>query len=195
MIANRADGFTLLELLVVMALMGLVTMMLSGGLRFGIRAWERQELQAGQTIETTTVARFLCDTIEEGRVQGGSASRLDVLGRLDTPFRRSGTLEIQLASDAAGRAEASWQPRSSLSAFASDRHADRLSESASLSFAYLQIEKTGEPVWRDHWQEGGTELLLVRVMLTPLGDPAHPSFTEFCHPRIRAAASEEAKPK
>lgn len=37
----REDGFTLLELLVSLTLLGLLFVLLFGGLRFGMRAWER----------------------------------------------------------------------------------------------------------------------------------------------------------
>ncbi|MEE8085084.1 MAG: type II secretion system protein, partial [Alphaproteobacteria bacterium] len=39
-------GFTLLELMVSLALVGLLTMVLTGGIRFGARVWEASQVQA-----------------------------------------------------------------------------------------------------------------------------------------------------
>ena len=40
MLSQGAAGFTLVELLVAMTLLGFLTVLLFGGLRFGTRAWE-----------------------------------------------------------------------------------------------------------------------------------------------------------
>ncbi len=45
--ARRAAGFSLLELLVAVALLGLLSALMAGGIRFGLRAWERGAVSAG----------------------------------------------------------------------------------------------------------------------------------------------------
>lgn len=48
--ASRA-GFTLIELLVAITLFALLTTILAGGLRFGVRVWEQADIVAGQVTE------------------------------------------------------------------------------------------------------------------------------------------------
>lgn len=52
-------GFTLIELLVALTLFGLLTLVLFGGLRFGVRAWEAAETRSGEISEIDAVQGFL----------------------------------------------------------------------------------------------------------------------------------------
>jgi general secretion pathway protein J len=57
-------GFTLLELLVAMTLLGLLTMVLFGGLRFGVKAWERVQTHDEGTDEIRLARNFLRRVLE-----------------------------------------------------------------------------------------------------------------------------------
>lgn len=58
--ANRGQaGFTLLELLISMTLLGLLMVVLFGGFRFGARAWERNTAQATATDEVRLAQALL----------------------------------------------------------------------------------------------------------------------------------------
>jgi general secretion pathway protein J len=52
-------GFTLLELLISMTLLGLLMVVVFGGLRFGARAWERNEAHATATDDVRLVQTLL----------------------------------------------------------------------------------------------------------------------------------------
>ncbi|HEY7298472.1 MAG TPA: prepilin-type N-terminal cleavage/methylation domain-containing protein [Xanthobacteraceae bacterium] len=52
-------GFTLVELLVAVALLGLVSLTLFGSLRFGVAAWGRGTSHADQTAEILSIQNFL----------------------------------------------------------------------------------------------------------------------------------------
>lgn len=54
-----ASGFTLVELLVVLSLMGLLSVALMGGLQFGARAWETNTRNVDEQGEVRTVHGFL----------------------------------------------------------------------------------------------------------------------------------------
>ena len=58
-------GFTLLELLVAMTLLGLLMMALFGGLQLGARVWEVSERALDDEGRTLAVRRFLHDRLEQ----------------------------------------------------------------------------------------------------------------------------------
>jgi prepilin-type N-terminal cleavage/methylation domain-containing protein len=63
--SNRAQaGFTLIELLVSMTLLGLVFVLLFGGLRFGMRAWEHSTVAADTSDSIRTVQGLLRTELE-----------------------------------------------------------------------------------------------------------------------------------
>ena len=53
------DGFTLLEMLVAMTLLGLIMVMIFGGLRLGLRVWETGETRAQAVAEVEAVQGVL----------------------------------------------------------------------------------------------------------------------------------------
>lgn len=70
-----SDGFTLVELLVAIAILALLATLLVGGLRFGTRAWERADVHADIVSEVQIVQAFLRRRISEAapvRKQGQS---------------------------------------------------------------------------------------------------------------------------
>jgi len=52
-------GFTLVELLIALSLIGLITLLLFSGLRLGTRAWEGVETTADRTAELRVARNFL----------------------------------------------------------------------------------------------------------------------------------------
>jgi general secretion pathway protein J len=87
MSARREDGFTLLELLVSMTLLGLVFVLLFGSLRLGTRAWEHADAQSDATDTVRLTQALLRRTFEEAcprRVYSAdrspSAPRVDFAG-------------------------------------------------------------------------------------------------------------------
>src|SRR5262245_7569746 len=64
---NGEEGYSLIELLIVLALLSLIAMLISGGMRFGARAWEvtENEVAIGESV------------------RGGQTVLRDLLSRLD----------------------------------------------------------------------------------------------------------------
>jgi general secretion pathway protein J len=58
-ISSRQGGFTLLELLVAIGLMGLITVVLLNGVQFGTRVWDRTERHVDRSAQWETVHALL----------------------------------------------------------------------------------------------------------------------------------------
>jgi general secretion pathway protein J len=62
---RRSAGFTLVELLVAMTLLGFLTVLLFGGLRFGTRAWERSQENYSDENAVRNAENLLADAIAQ----------------------------------------------------------------------------------------------------------------------------------
>ena len=63
---DRFAGFTLLEVLVALTILGLILVALTNGVRFAGQAWERQERGAGKRGDTDAVQNILRTLIAGG---------------------------------------------------------------------------------------------------------------------------------
>jgi prepilin-type N-terminal cleavage/methylation domain-containing protein len=59
---SNQRGYSLVELVVVLALLGLISLAIAGSLRFGARVWERTEQEIGAT-ETARGGHALLGTL------------------------------------------------------------------------------------------------------------------------------------
>jgi len=119
------EGYTLLELIVAMALLGLVFALLAGGLRFGAAVWEKGGDVATRTAELQTTQRLLRRLLEQiqphnkpgrGRTVRaaftGGADELLYVGAPPAHLAAPGPYLIRLGVDGARRDKAltlSWR--------------------------------------------------------------------------------------
>jgi general secretion pathway protein J len=175
---ERQAGFTLLETLVALVVLGMLVAGLAQGLRFGVLAWNRQARSIDRTAQLDAVDRALRRVIEQidpgnthdaPTVEGGPASFLFTselpAGASALPTRRA---EIRLLVDGAHRLVLRWAPYT---------HAQRLGpqptptdivlvdQVARLDLAY-RPQSPGEGAgWRTDWHEPEVPGL-VRIRLT-----------------------------
>ena len=188
-------GFTLIELLVSLTLLGLLFVLLFGGLRFGMRAWEH-----GTTTTDAVDSVRLVQDLLRGEIER-SCPRLLAAEAQDTPRVKFAGTVTQLrflgpAPDAAGGQrcqDLTLEVKSDgklqrlvleLRAGVNRGATDLLRHAQSVELAYL----TEDGVWMSGWN-GQTALPgLVRLRITfPKGDArAWPEL--FIAPRISAEA-------
>jgi general secretion pathway protein J len=80
--AGRAAGFTLLELLVAITLLGLLMTALFGGLRLGARVWEVSE----QRLDDSARLQVVQDFLRERLMQAHPLDLVDAQGRTEPAF-------------------------------------------------------------------------------------------------------------
>jgi general secretion pathway protein J len=120
MIRDRQTGFTLLEVLVALVVLGLLLAGLAQGVQFGLQAWTRQSRLIATHGDADAVDRLLRRMIEEadpGRATvaaaiTGDASRLLLVTRLPAGALHPGSQEVEasIGVDRAHRLLLRWYP-------------------------------------------------------------------------------------
>ena len=181
---HRPAGFTLLEILVVLVVLGLLMAGLSKGVQLGIQAMEHQSVALGERAELDAIDRTLRDIvthIDPGsgrnptRLDGKAdhmqfQSRLPSAVALDT--RRA---DMTLLIDERKRLVLRWKParhETSIGDPVAPADTVLLDQVEKLEIAYWSPEDgSGQtPGWRDEWQAPYLPFI-IRVRLTfPEGD-------------------------
>lgn len=107
-IERPSRGFTLVELLIAMAMIGLITLVLFSGLRLGSRAWETVETVSNRTNDLRLADGFLVRVLseirpaktvieaEEVNIFGGDAARLEFAAPLSEHVGLAGLYALRL---------------------------------------------------------------------------------------------------
>jgi len=167
---------TLAELLVALTLLGMLSVMMMGGLRFGARAWERTEEASAEINAIVRTHAFLrarlSGTARPGSVNG-EADRLSFTALWMTALGGGGFYEFELTR----RDEAlvlAWRPAPDADesdAVTPGGAADELSGERVLldGVSGLEVAFHGQPPghpapeWTDRWEPGWPSPQLVRI--------------------------------
>jgi general secretion pathway protein J len=181
---EREHGYTILELLVVLVLVGLIATAISAGLRFGTRVWERSETRIS-TTETYRTAQDALRSLLSGavpRMKDGLASFHGEPALLvfdsapPRAFGASGLTRVELALVPDGNGSALNVQVTSLIDGGKSRQARLASHLQRLRFAYLDAsEKT--PLWLDFWRD--RPHMPEAVRLAADGTPARMAWPAF----------------
>jgi general secretion pathway protein J len=177
-------GFTLVEILVAVTLLGLLMAALFGGVQLGVRAWETSEVRLDEDARLTAVQDFLRERLTQaylfdgaGPAGGGSPAfrgALDGLSfvtlmpeHLGADFERM-VLALTAATDGADLS-VEWWPADLGDDAATVGDAVRsrvlLAHVAELRLAYLGAREPDQPpVWAETWDQPNLPLL-VRVQV------------------------------
>jgi general secretion pathway protein J len=175
-------GFTLLELLVAMTLLGLLMTVVFGGLRFGARAWERAETDSSGTDEIRLAQSILRHELEltypkfvlgdlrrphidfEGTADGvtflsPAPTALEVAGRATIAIRRT-TLNGRIALALSARHELA------LDSTPADTEV-LVDDLRALEFSYYGSQgRDDTPNWHNTWENQTRVPDLIRIQAT-----------------------------
>lgn len=184
---SRLTGFTLLELLVGLSLVGLILVLLFAGLRLGDRSWEAGETRLTASSNLAVAARFIRheleqiqpyhwkNTTEEQTLAfAGSADAIHFVGPVPSRVGVSGLHLVGIEAVSAGDGKAlamRWHlpdpevPDFSLLEGAEPKNL--VEDVEELSFAYFGApDDTTDPAWHDSWDFPNRLPQLIRLRLT-----------------------------
>ncbi len=177
-------GFTLLELLIAMTLLGLIAVLLLGGLRLGARSWEAGSARNEQTSEVQVVQTFIRQQLSRARdlvpVLRGPARRpafegtreaITFIAPLPGHLAVGGLYRLSLYLSEEGeqnRLMVSWRLFQSGADDGDARFDDDatvlLDHIENVEFSYFGSErKDGERDWQDEWQDQDRRPEMVRI--------------------------------
>ncbi len=161
MSARHPAGFTLLEILVALVVLGFLMVGLSEGTRFGLRAWKMQTQLADERGGLDAVDRTICDLVTH--MDPGSATRASTLqgsaSRVaftsDLPMAAAGLpsrrADMLLTVDAAHSLVLLWTPHLHAKRFGPappPQQAELLQNVDRIEVLYWKINSGG---WRKTW--------------------------------------------
>lgn len=177
--AGPENGFTLIEILVVLIVVGLLMATLAQGTQFGLRAWQSQAKMIAERGDLDAVDRSLRTMIE--RMSPGSyrneapvlaGNTRSVAFRTELPMGAgalaSREAEITIAVDAAHRLQLLWRPyyRHPVGPLAPPGQAVLLEGVDHIEIAYFQLGAGPEGgTWLSAWNTSGLpKLIRIRIL-------------------------------
>lgn len=178
---SSQEGFTLLEMLVSVTLMGLLAILLFGSLHFASRAWERSEANGDEMGDLRLVQELLRREIEQAypaaAVTGAEGRKVEFLGTADTmrflgPAPLAGGLAgnawiVLNSGSSGGDRQLTIRASPELAVPGTVPWKDALLRGAStIHFSYFDAgADDGAPGWRDHWIGQKTLPAMVRIQI------------------------------
>ena len=183
---SRQSGFSLLEMLVAMTLLGLIGALAANGIRFGTQSWERAQQVSDRMLEEQALRRFLRTQIGAARpvraadgsrsppvVFDGGPDNLTILAPLRAALGPSGLHLIRIGAvahaDGTEGLALGWTPAEGLGgASATQPAVEPLADDpAGIALRYFGPDAEGTPVWQSAW--AGRAALPALVELTLIG--------------------------
>lgn len=184
MASSRTAGFTLLEMLIALAALGLLAVMLGGSVQFGARAWEGQSRRLEMSSETDAVHTVLRNLLRNAQAMplvgigqpggslymAGQRNAVDFVGELPEAFDRSGFYDMALVVKPDGRLVLRWRPHmrqpNSAAVQPSYEETELLRHVAALEMSYYAPAAENRPgEWQSTWHQGAALPALIRVRL------------------------------
>lgn len=182
---EKQRGFTLMELLVAMTLLGILMAALFGGLRLGTRVWEASDRTLDQSSQAEVIREFLRTRLEQTLPVTGSASddREETLFRGDRtalrfvssmpisfgnqPFLLELLLRHRNTSGPIGDLVLRWRALDGAPDGGELDTGERvlIEDVAEIAFGYFGGREQRAMAWSSHWREQETLPALIRIEL------------------------------
>lgn len=192
---DRAAGFTLVELLIALTLVGLLATLVFGGVRLAARAWGRTDDRAAAAAERWAVANVLRDAITGANPAFASADLRDrtiafdgepgslaLLAPLPQAIAAGVTAEMRFYLEGEGASHTlvlGWRldlPSAANGEPLPENRVVLLDRVRRIGFAYFGSDTRGDaPGWHDSWSERTALPQLVRIDIER-SDPALPAW-------------------
>ena len=155
------SGFTLLELLIVMTVLGLIVVALTNGVRFAGQAWQAQERRSERQGDLDAVQNVLRQLIISANNLNGDGVSLRFVATLPDALARGGLYDVELRA-LADRLVLAWKPHFRGPMPETAWNSVDLAEGVSgLDLAYY----VGSDGWQFVAQDGNRPPALVRIAL------------------------------
>jgi general secretion pathway protein J len=186
--ARPADaGFSLLEMIVALAVLGLLAVLLAGSLQFGAQLWDAQDRRLASSAGTDAVHGVLRGLIQNAQplplvalgargaasyMLGGPES-LDLVTEMPDGIGRAGFCDVALVLERDGRLAIRWRPHARDARAAAVQpvaESELLRNVAAVELAYFVRADDQQPAhWESRWLRPSTmpDLVRVRVRFRP----------------------------
>ncbi len=198
-------GFTLLELLIAMTLLGMLMALFSGSVQLGTRVWERSKVSLDETSNGQVLSNFLRDRIEQAvpltrftsdasePIFEGTSDRLRMVSRMPISLGDNLYLiELEHVDDQAsdginGRLVLRWRRHNQETQQDWENFNERTlsSEVADLSISYFGEGAGGTPAaWHQQWWDIERLPALIKIDLAFSRDRPNWSLTLTAAPMV-----------
>lgn len=165
--ARRDDGFTLLEMIVALVVLGLLLAGLAQAVRFGLSAYQGQSAKLARSDQLATTDRALRRLIDDAisGQRSGTADHLYLITRLPDSVRTADrTIDAQIFVDRRHDLVLAWTPHEfgqNLRPATSPRRHILLHDVADIKLSYwFQATAFAAPQWHDTGPAGGLPSLI-----------------------------------
>ncbi len=167
---REEEGFTLLELMISIAILGLILVALTGGLQFAGRAWQSQERHSTRLGDINAVQTALRQMISTGFAFEGDNASLKFVGRLPAALQRGGLYDIQMSAEG-DRLILLWRPHFKGTANLEEHAAVLAEHLESVQLAYYSSPEG----WKGSAKEKNKPPQLISVAVQAAGRLAWPT--------------------